>query len=282
MYNNLMSKIKIAATGLGGLVGSRIQELLHEDYDFISLTHDVLDITDENQVKSIINNLDFDFFLHSAAYTNVDKAETEERDQAFALNVTATKYLFECVQEKNKKFIYVSTGFVFDGNHPPYTEESMPNPISYYGETKYEGEKIVQDKAMIMRIEYPYRKHFLKKNDFVRTIKQLLEKKKEITAINDSLITPTYIDDISGGLKYLIQNFSYEIFHVVGTQSISPFDAAVKIAQTFNLDTSLIRPVSYENYFKDKAKRPKLAEVKSIKNNFYAMKSFEEGLTELL
>lgn len=276
-----MAQLKIAATGLGGLVGSRIQELLHDDFEFIHLNHDTFDITDKNSVEQTLGSLDYDLFLHLAAYTNVDKAELDEKAIAFSLNVTGTKNVFDITKQKNKHFIYVSTGFVFDGNNPPYDEDSQPSPISYYGETKYEGEKIIGKKGMIVRIEYPYRKHFLKKNDFVRTIVQLLQKGQPIKGIQDSLITPTYIDDIAGGLKYLINNYTQEIFHLVGSNSLSPYAAAIQIADQFGLDKQLISPITYNEYFAGKAKRPRLAQIESKKNNFYPMKSFEEGLQSI-
>jgi dTDP-4-dehydrorhamnose reductase len=216
-----------------------------------------------------------------AAYTNVDKAETLEREQAYSLNVTATKNLFEAVCEKQKKFIYISTGFVFNGNNPPYFEDSKPDPISYYGLTKYQGEQVIENNAMIVRIEYPYRKHFLKKNDFVRTIVQLLQKGQHVTMVNDSIFTPTFIDDISKGLGFLFQNYSNQIFHLVGSKSYSPYEAGLSIARAFNLDSSLISPISYDEYFKDKAKRPRQSDVRSKKNNFQTMKTLEQGLEEI-
>lgn len=272
-----MNKLKILATGTNGLVGSRICELLSDSFDFTPLTHDIIDITNKDQVYKKLKEANFDIFLHMAAYTNVDKAESD-RQQAYELNVHATDNLFSAVQEKQKKFIYMSTGFVFDGSNPPYYEESIPSPISYYGETKYQGEMIVKNNGMIVRIEYPFRKHFLKKNDFVRTIVQLLQKKQRITMVNDSIFTPTYIDDIASGLKYLFTNFSTEIFHLVGSRSYSPYEAGLLIAKTYNLDSSFIHPISYDAYFKDKAKRPKRAEVKSHKNNFQKMNNLEEAL----
>lgn len=276
-----MDKIKILATGTNGLVGSRICELLSDKFDFIPLTHNSLDITNKDQVHNTLKGINFDIFLHMAAYTNVDKAETIEREQAYILNVEATKNLFEVVQEINKKFVYISTGFVFNGKNPPYFEDSIPDPISYYGETKYQGEKIVQDNGMIVRIEYPFRKHFLKKNDFVRTIVQLLQKKQQITMVDDSLITPTYIDDVAYGLEHLFRHYTTEIIHLVGSDSYSPYHAGLLIAKAFKLDASLIQPVSYDIYFKDKAKRPKLADIKTNKNNFYLMKNLEEALESI-
>lgn len=269
--------LKIAVTGSNGLIGSRIIELLKDKFDFIPLPSKTLDITNKENVSEVLPVLEYDILLHLAAYTNVDGAE-QEKELAYKINVEGTKNIIEEASRKDKKIIYVSTDFVFDGNNPPYFEDSLPNPISYYAETKYEGEKIVKDNAMIVRISYPYRASYQAKPDFMRIIKNLLEQKKNLSMVTDSLMTPTFIDDIAYSFEHLFNNFSPEIFHLAGEQSMSPYDAGKLIAKTFGLDESLVQPVTYEQYFENKAKRPRLLETKSKKNNFFGMKTFEEGL----
>jgi dTDP-4-dehydrorhamnose reductase len=269
--------IKIAVTGPNGLVGSRVIELLKNDFELLPLTHSEIDITNADSAKNKINNLDFDILLHLAGYTNVEEAENE-KELAHNLNVTGTKNIFDAVMQKNKKMIYISTDFVFDGTIPPYTEESTPNPLGYYAKTKYEGEKIIAGNAMIVRISYPYGNPLSKKPDFVMRLKQLLSEGKELQMMQDSSITPTFIDDIAYSLKYLIANFKPETYHVVGSQSISPYDAGKRIAQKFQLNETLVKPVSFEEYKIGKAPRPQYSEIKSTKNSFHTMKSFDEGL----
>lgn len=272
--------LKIAITGSTGLVGSRIVELLSGQFIFIPLKQAYLDITNQEQVKTALAQTDYDIFLHLAAYTHVDKAE-QEKDAAYKLNVDATRYLYETVNGQKKQFVYMSTDFVFDGIQPPYTEESTPNPVSVYGKTKFLGEEIVKDNAMIIRIAYPYRAAFEPKKDFVRSLKYYLEQGNTLTMVKDSTFTPTFIDDIAYGLQYLLTNFSNEIFHLVGTQTLSPYESALMIAENFGLDKSLIEAVTYDEYFKGKAQRPRYSEIKSSKNNFFKMSSFEEGLKKL-
>ncbi|MFA6532821.1 MAG: sugar nucleotide-binding protein [Patescibacteria group bacterium] len=272
--------LKIALTGADGLVGSRIIQLLNKDFEFIPLPQSLMDITNKEQVDSNLKNLDFDIFFHLAAYTNVPGAESN-KELCFKINRDGTKNVFEAVNQKQKKFIYVSTDFVFDGISPPYFENSIPNPTSIYASSKYEGEKIVNDHGMIVRIAYPYRARFELKKDFFRTFKFYLENGKTLSMITDSLMTPTFIDDIAYGLKYLFNNYSPEIFHLVGSESISPFDAALTVSEIFNLDKSLIGKTTYEEYVKGKARLPQLASIKSQKNNFYKMRSFKEGLEEI-
>ncbi len=273
--------IKIAITGGNGLVGSRIIELLNKDFEFINLSSDILDITNKNQVNEVLEKINFDILLHLAAYTNVAKAN-EEKDLCFRINVIGTKNLIEKVINKKKKFIYISTDFVFNGKNPPYFEDSKTNPIGIYGLSKYEGEKVVNSNGMIVRISYPYRAKFDKKNDFFRTFKSFLEQKKSLSLITNSLMTPTFIDDIAYGLKYLVNNYSPEIFHLTGSQSYSPYDLGLIVSKKFNFDINLIKTTTYEAYIKLKPGIPQYSVIKSKKNNFLKMSNFEEGLEKII
>ncbi len=275
-----MKRVKVALTGANGLIGSRVIELLAPDFQFIPLSHQQLDITNKQQSADVLNNIDFDLFLHLAGYTNVDGAETE-KELAYKINVEGTRNVFEPVMAKNKKFIYISTDFVFDGEKPPFFEDSQPNPICEYGKSKYEGEKVVDKSAMIVRVSYPYRAHFEKKKDFVRSIKSALEQGKTLKMVKDCLMTPTFIDDIAFALKHLIGNYSPEIYHLVGGDSLSPYEAGLLIAKTFSLNDSFIQSTTYEEYFQGKAYRPRNSVIESKKNSFYLMKTFAAGLSAL-
>ena len=272
--------IKVAMTGGDGLVGSRITELLKEDFTFINFGQSQMDITDRNEVIKKLKDVDFDIFLHLAAYTNVQGAEENEK-LTYAVNRDGTKNIYEAVSSKKRNLIYISTDFVFDGNSPPYYEDSKPNPLAVYAKSKYEGEKILEDNAMIVRIAYPYRADFPNKKDFFRTFKSYLEAGKTLTMIHDSQMTPTFIDDIAYGLRHLMHNFSPEIFHLVGSSSVSPYEAVLEIANKFKLDGKLVKKISYEEYLKGKAALPRYAEIKSKKNDFWKMKSLSEGLDEI-
>lgn len=268
---------KIAVTGASGLVGSRIIELLSEKFEFIPLSIKDMDITDKDSVHRLLSTLSYDLLLHLAAYTNVVGAETE-KEKAFLINETGTQNLLDVVSSKKKKFIYISTDFVFDGVKPPYGETSIPNPISVYGASKFAGEQKVGTNGMIVRISYPYRSAYEIKKDIFRTLKSFLESNKPLTMVTDSLMVPTFIDDIAYGLGFLMNNFSNEPFHLVGKDAMSPFDLATMIVQVFNLDKSLIGKTTYEAYFANKAKGPRYSDIRSEKNTFYPMHSFEEGL----
>ncbi|MCR4329738.1 MAG: SDR family oxidoreductase [Candidatus Roizmanbacteria bacterium] len=268
---------RVIITGSTGLVGSRIVELLHEKVHFIPLSQSIVDITNATDVKNALTSLEYDTILHLAAYTKVDEAE-HEQESAYKVNVIGTKNIFTIAYEQQKQMIYVSTDFVFDGLHPPLTESATPNPLSEYGTTKYEAEKIVEQYAMIVRISYPYKKYSLEKKDFVHKIKDHLKDGNTLRMVNDSLITPTYIDDIAYALHYLIEHFSPSLFHIVGANALSPYNAAIQIARAFGLNERLIEPTTFIDFFQNKAKRPQYSNIQSTKNTFYTMKTFEQGL----
>ncbi len=275
-----MDKLKISGTGLTGLVGSRIVELLKDDFDFTPIPFSDMDITNKDAVNRKLFETDFDVFLHAAAYTNVDGAE-QDHDTAYNLNVTGTKNVFETVTNKRKKFIYISTDFVFDGQHAPASEDSTPNPLSIYGRTKFEGEQIVGHNGMIVRISYPYRAIFDQKKDVVRSIIDFLQGGGRIKGITDQILTYTFIDDIAFSLKHLLTNYSPEIYHIVGSDSLTGYDSILQICDIFGLDKTKVDQTTYYEFYAGRALRPKNGTTISTKNNFYPMKTLCNGLLEL-
>lgn len=274
------SQLKIAATGLDGLVGSRIHELLKNDFQFIPLSKTKVDITKKEPISKALQTIDFDIMLHLAAYTNVDLAENQP-DIAWKVNVEGTRHIFESIKQLKKKIVFISTDFVFDGENPPFFEDSPPNPLSVYGKTKLEAEKIIGNEGMIVRISYPYRAQFQAKMDLVRSIFQTLQKKGPIQAVTDQIITPTFIDDIAYSLRHLLHNFDHGIFHVVGQNSLSAYDLVLTIGEIFGLDTTNLQKTTHDVFYRNRAPRPKKGIIKSRKNPFFPMKTFKEGLEEV-
>jgi len=284
---------KILGTGLSGLVGSRVVELLSSIYELENISRKTgTDISDEQSVSSRLENSDAEWVIHLAAYTNVDGAEEQknlgEESDAWKINVIGTENIVKAAEKTGKKLIYISTDFVFDGENTPkggYTEEDIPRPVNWYAQTKYEGELRVQKCSnpwTIVRIAYPYRANF-EKNDFMRAIKNRLSQGLEIKAIEDHIFCPTFIDDIAQVLNVLITQNHSGIFHVTGSQPITPLDAAIQIAQAFDLDKSLIEKTTRAEYFQGKAERPFDLSMNNgkIKSLGIHMSSFDEGLRKI-
>jgi dTDP-4-dehydrorhamnose reductase len=291
-----MDKTKIFGIGISGLVGSRIQSLLQDKYVFDNLSLDTgVNITDASTLDVIRRDTEHPIVLHLAAKADVDGCEKDkelgEEGAAYQINVKGTENVVNACREGNKKIIYISTDFVFDGENTPeggYTEEDKPNPIGWYAETKYKGEEVVKNSGLpflIVRIAYPYLKEeFPLKKDFVHAILGRLKNNQPITGVTDHLMSPTFLDDIAKALDVLIEKNQTGIFHVVGSEFISPYDAAMKMADLFGLDKSLISKTTREEYFKGKAPRPFNLSLNNdrIKKLGVHMRTFTQGLMSLI
>ncbi len=290
-----MDKPQIIGLGLNGLVGSRITELLSDKYSFISLSRSSgVDITDSVSLASIKNYTGADFILHLAAKADVDGCEEDkslgEGGEAWKINVEGARNVAQICKETGKKLIYISTDFVFDGEKnegEKYDEDDVPNPINWYGRTKYEGEKAVEQSGsdyLILRLAYPYRASSDIKKDFFRTILESLKNRTEVKAVTDHKFSPTFIDDIAFAIDALIKNKDAAgIYHVVGSDALTPYNASLKIAQVFGLDQNLIRETTREEFFVNRAPRPFNLALENVKIGKLGarMRGFEEGLREV-
>ncbi len=289
-----MAEVKIIGIGTSGLIGSRIAELLpHREIKNLSLETGI-DITNPVTLDAIRNDVEHGIVLHLAAKADVDGCERDkplgENGLAWKINVDGTRNVIEACKKNNKKVIYISTDFVFDGeNTPPdgYSEEDIPNPINWYAKTKCLGEEIVINSGLsylIVRLAYPYRKdEFSQKRDFVHAMLAKLRTNQPISVVTDHMICPTFVDDIAYALDALIQNNAEGVYHVVGSQALSPYDTALLMAERFGFDKHLITPTTRKEYFKDKAPRPFNLTLKNDKIQRLGVKMvrFEEGVKEV-
>jgi dTDP-4-dehydrorhamnose reductase len=282
--------MKILGTGLTGLVGSRIVELLANEHQFENISRSTgVDITNKEQVTNAIVASDAEVVLHLAAMTDVKGAELEkdqaEESSSWKINVIGTENIVLACQQTGKKLIYFSTDLVFDGENIPeggYTETDKPHALNWYAETKYQGELRVQNITsswIIMRPAYPYRANFEKK-DFVRVFQWLLQEKKSFTAITDRIITPTFIDDLAVAFDGLLKQNATGIYHTTCREGISIYDAANLVARTFNLDASLISKTTRKEYLAGKPWEPlnSSLSIAKLQKLGIDMHSFEEGL----
>lgn len=283
-------KQKILGTGLSGLIGSRLIELLEDKYDFEDLSYDTgVDITKPDLVEKRVKESSASWLIHLAAKADVDGCEQDkaagENGAAWKINVLGTQNVISAARKTNKRVLYISTDFVFDGTKDEYTEEDTPQPVNWYARTKYEGEKLTlaHPENLVVRIAYPYRAKNSVKKDFVHAILGRLQEKKPIAGITDHVVTPTYIDDIAHAFDLLIAKNERGVYHVVGGSYCTPFEASKQIAQVFGLDETLITETTRAEYYRGKAARPFQLRMKNAKIRGLGLepKTFLDGLESI-
>jgi len=260
----MASQPTIIGTGLSGMVGSRLVELFSDKYRFINLDLTTnIDITDAVAVNQALSQHQPaspadgpTTVIHLAAFTDVSKAYEEKDNKqgmVYQVNTEGTRNIAQACQKYGHYLIHISTDFVFDGEkETPYTEADKPNPIEWYGQTKFWAEQAVQKsncQHVIVRIAFPFRSHFPQKLDLVRNILQKLKTNSLYPMFTDQIITPTFIDDICQALHVFINKKPTGIYHLVGSTSLSPYQLAQKINQVFNLKAD-IKPSSFKDFIK--------------------------------
>ena len=257
---------KILVTGTSGLLGSKIVEQARKHYEIIPtygtkplfLNSVKMDITDERNVRRVFNNFMPDIVVHPAADTNVDRCEVEKK-HAWEVNAEGTRNIAKVCDRMKAKIVYVSTDYVFDGDKGLYTEKEEPNPANYYGLTKLEGEKYVTEMCkdhVIVRTSVLYGWHPWKSN-FVKWVIQSLTENKQISVVNDHYNSPTLAYNLAEVILGIIKKDLKGLYHTAGSERINRFEFALKIAKTFYLDASLIRPIEMRELKAWVAKRPR-------------------------
>jgi len=256
----------LLVTGASGLLGSKIVKAAMHHFKVIPLHNTKplhenslrLDITNAWEVSSLFNKIKPYAVIHTASETNVDKCETEKA-HAWKINVEGTQNIALASNKVGAKLVYISTDYVFDGQKGNYSEQDKPNPINHYGITKLEGEKIVIKnckKYAILRTSVLYGWHPWKQN-FVTWVINQLNQNKEIMVVDDHFNTPTLADNLAEMIIEVVQKDISGLYHASGKERISRYNFALKIAKTFSLDTSLIKPVKMNQLTTWIAKRPR-------------------------
>lgn len=292
---------KILVTGSNGLLGQKLTDIYSEkevayyptglgpcrhpkkdqlDYHF-------MDITSEESVKSVVESLKPDCIINTAAMTNVDECESK-KEECVALNINAVKYLSEAANSVGAKLIHLSTDFIFDGEDGPYKEEAEPKPLSYYGWSKLEGEKIVKsickDWAIARTVLVYGVVNDMSRSNIVLWAKGALEKEQKINVVDDQFRTPTLAEDLATGV-YLIENSKAQgIFNISGKDFMSIFELVERVARYFDLPMTSVTRIKSDT-LNQAAKRPPITgfDLSKSRNVLgYIPHSFEQGMQILM
>jgi len=249
--------MNILLTGSEGFLGKKIYALLKDKYSItgIDLVGDNdVDITDQSEVEDFFNDNDIDLIVHTAAYADVDGCE-ERRHLALGINTLGTINLLN----SGKKMIFISTDFVFDGEKGYYAEEDTPNPVSWYGMTKFMAEQAVmgvsQDNVVIRpSVLYGYNGEG-DKLTFPNWVIRELGNDSQIPIVEDQIVTPTLIDDIAMAIDRIIEKDFSGILHVAGKDAVTRLHFAEVIKEEFELGGSFA--IFNSDQLAQKANRPK-------------------------
>jgi len=291
--------MKVLITGSNGLLG---QKLLHklrvdnsieliatsigenrvtekEGYKYISL-----DITNKQELEKVIYSEKPNIIINTAAMTNVDACE-DKKQECDNLNVDAVKYLSDCSLEINSHFIQISTDFIFDGESGPYTEEAIPNPLSYYGLSKLKSETILLEstcKWTILRTIIVFGvAEKLSKGNLVLWAKGALEKGDPLNIIDDQFRSPTLAEDLADACILSFKKEKYGIYNASGKDIMSIFEIVERIAKHYNYSTKNMNRISTTTLNQIAGRPPKTGFILDKANIElgYNPHSFEECLT---
>ncbi|WP_112182161.1 dTDP-4-dehydrorhamnose reductase [Paraliobacillus zengyii] len=276
--------MKLFVTGYAGQLGyDVVQEGLKQGFEIHGSGRDQLDITNEQAVYEYVNQINPDVIIHCAAYTAVDKAE-DNKEACWDVNVNGTRYLAAAAKQVQAKFMYISTDYVFDGSgKEPFTETDPTNPVGYYGLTKLEGEKRVQEllnEAFIIRISWVFGSNG---NNFIKTMLRLSETHKELKVVGDQYGSPTYTYDLAKLLLEIVQTNKYGTYHASNEGFCTWSDFAKEIFKQADKQISVESIPTAE--YPTRAVRPlnsRMSKAKLEDQGFQRLPSWQDALTHYL
>ena len=261
-----MVKLKFLVTGSAGLVGQQVVKDLSKSNQVFSCYNESkpeygdsvkMDLKNYEMISSVLTEIKPDVVIHLGAMTGVDLCE-KEKTSASEINTKATEIIAKECSKLNSFLVYVSTDYVFDGNFGMYKEDDVTNPLGFYGKSKLEGEKAVQNFSTnwcIVRTSTPFGLHPTKKS-FPMWVIENLQKQKQIDVLIDQFTSPTYVPNLSRMLIEISERRITGIIHAAGASKISRYQMASMVSDKLNLDDTLLKQISM-NKMKWVAQRPK-------------------------
>lgn len=254
---------RILLTGVNGQVGQELQRTLIPLGEVIGIGRKTMDLASSTSIRQVIGEVKPDLIVNAAAYTAVDKAETET-ELANSINAVAPTIMAEEAERIGATLIHISTDYVFDGRkNTPYTEQDATNPICVYGQSKLAGEEGIRlhsDRHIILRTAWVYGTHG--KSNFVKTMLRLFAERDEVRVVADQVGTPTWTSDIAQAITTLLSQLSQEqlssfpltgTYHFTNSGVASWYDFAVAILEEakqlgYPLKVQRIVPITTPEY----------------------------------
>jgi dTDP-4-dehydrorhamnose reductase len=266
---------RVLIVGASGLLGAKLCEIASGKYEVFGTYHSHemkgknffrLDVTKRKEIFNLFervkSNVVFDF--HSI--TDVDYCELHP-EEAWMVNVDGTKNIAEACKTFGAKMVFISSDYVFDGRKSSYSEKDKPNPVNFYGKTKAIAEKVVEflvPDFIIARTAVLYGLGGYGKKPFPLWVLENLKEGKEIKVVIDQFNNPTLADNLAEILLKLYEKDVSGLFHVVGKDNISRYEFAIKVAEVFNLNKNLIKPIATPE-LRQAALRPRKLELSTKK-----------------
>jgi len=253
-----MPNIKtILVTGSSGQLGKSLKSIAYDysNYEVMFAGRTQLDLSDKSSIDTFFNNHQFDLVINCAAYTAVDKAESEP-ELADKINHLAVKQIAKIAKQQNTKVIHISTDYVFNGHsYRPYTETDEVSPQNVYGVSKLKGEQalltILPSNAIIIRTSWVYSEHG---NNFVKTMLRLGQERDELNIVFDQLGTPTYANDLASAIMKVVSSnafnqtsFASDLYHYSNEGVCSWYDFAKTIFEYSNIQCK-VNPIETKCY----------------------------------
>ena len=237
------------------IVGASIESDNYNEH--IEMIYQPIDMAVRSDMHEFLTDIQPDLIINAAAYTDVDKCE-EEREKCWNANVRAVENIVESNLNKKTIIVHISTDYVFDGDNAPYREKDKPNPRGNYARSKMAAENIIRAghfEYLIIRTQVLYGTGNRLRLNFVTWVIDQLKNNKKTRVVTDQIGNPTYNHDVSEGIYRLLKTNNFGIYHVSGSESISRYDFALKIAKVFDLKKELIES-STTSRLEQKAPRP--------------------------
>jgi len=242
-----MSAMKLLIVGADGQLGTDMARLLAPLAAVMAVTFHDLDITDWPILKQAVESAHPDVVINCAAYTAVDRAETEP-DAAYRVNVLGARNVAQAARRVGARVVYFSTDYVFDGMATePYDEDAPTGPLSVYGRTKLQGEQATREANpdhLILRLAWLYGSTG---HNFVRTVLRLAQEKDELRIVDDQVGSPTFTEDVVHQLWALLQDGASGTYHCVNAGQASWYEFASQIVRLSGNVASVV-PINSADY----------------------------------